>query len=172
MTGSGQYRSCQTGSEDINPIKSPSTYLAFDFGTQKLGIAVGQSQSQTTQGIATIPIRNGQPDWDHLKKLLEEWAPDALIVGLPLHLDTSESPMSAAARRFARRLSGRYGIPVHLVDERLSSSSADSILLEQHRGTGKLTKLRRQYRDQLAAELILQTFLNNQARKQESSTHK
>lgn len=146
--------------------------MAFDFGTQKLGIAVGQSQSQTTQGIATIPIRNGQPDWDHLKKLLEEWAPDALIVGLPLHLDTSESPMSAAARRFARRLSGRYGLPVHLVDERLSSSSADSILLEQHRGTGKLTKLRRQYRDQLAAELILQTFLNNQARKQESSTHK
>ena len=152
-----------TGSQEIDLNKTPTPSLAFDFGTRNLGVAVGQATTQTAQGIATLKVRNGQPDWVQIKKLLEEWAPDALIVGLPLHLDASESPMSSSARQFAKRLSGRFGLPVHMVDERLSSSSADAILVDQQRSGGKLHKHRRQYRDQIAAELILQSFFNNEA---------
>lgn len=158
MTGSRQTRS-----QEIEFKKLPSTYLAFDFGTRKLGVAVGQAHTQTAQGIATLNMRNGQPDWALIKKLLDEWTPAALIVGLPLHLDASESPMSLSARQFARRLSGRFALPVHMVDERLSSSSADAILVDQQQSGGKLHKHRRQYRDQIAAELILQTFFNSEA---------
>ena len=143
--------------------KHPSSYLGFDFGTRKLGVAVGQAVTETAHGITTLAVRNGQPDWAEIKKLIDVWGPDALIVGLPLHLDASESPMSSSARQFARRLSGRFGLPVHMVDERLSSSGADAILVDRQHSGRKLHKQRRQYRDQIAAELILQTFFNGKA---------
>ena len=145
--------------------RHPSTYLAFDFGTRNLGVAVGQAQTQTTQGIATLKLRSGQPNWAEIEKLMDEWIPDAFVVGLPLHLDASESPMSSLARRFGRQLAVRFELPVHMVDERLSSSSADAILVDQRRNGGKLHRHRRQYRDQIAAELILQTFFNSDAGK-------
>ena len=81
--------------------------LAFDYGTQKIGLASGNDLIGTASPLTPLPSHNGQPDWDRVAALLDEWRPDTLVVGLPLNMDGSESPSSARARKFARRLHGR-----------------------------------------------------------------
>lgn len=100
--------------------------MAFDFGTKRIGIAVGQSLTQTAQEVAEIPARDGIPDWQTIADLLKEWQPDAVLTGLPLNMDGTENEMCARARKFAKRLHGRYGLPSYLWDERLSSEAAKS----------------------------------------------
>lgn len=98
--------------------------LAFDFGLKHIGVAVGQSVTGTASGLTTLAARAGKPDWPALVALVREWRPVQLIVGLPLNMDGTESDMSARARHFANRLTGETGIPVQLVDERLTSYAA------------------------------------------------
>ena len=99
--------------------------LAFDFGLKHIGIAVGQALTRTATDIGEVNANGGKPaSWTPLDDLVGEWQPDQLVVGLPLNMDGSESRMSAAARRFARRLEGRYHLPTAMVDERLSSVEA------------------------------------------------
>ncbi len=130
------------------------TLLGFDFGTQRIGIAVGQSITGTATALCTINSSHGKPDWDRITELIEHWRPDALVVGLPLHDDGSYSDISKAARKFAQQLEGRYRLPVHSMDERLSSHAA-----RQHmkRTAGK------QEVDAVAAMIILQNWLEIQA---------
>lgn len=126
------------------------TLLGFDFGTQRIGIAVGQSITGTATALCTINSRNGRPDWDGIAELIEHWRPDALVVGLPLHDDGSDSDISTAVRRFSQQLEERYRLPVHTMDERLSTHAA-----KQHmeRSAGK------QEIDAVAAMIILQNWL-------------
>lgn len=98
--------------------------LAFDYGTKKIGLATGNDLIGTASPLVPLPSHNGQPDWDRVAALLDEWRPDTLAVGLPLNMDGTESPSSARARKFARRLHGRFGLPVVMVDERLSTREA------------------------------------------------
>jgi putative Holliday junction resolvase len=130
------------------------TLLGFDFGTQRIGIAVGQSITGTASALCTINASQGKPDWVRISELIEHWRPDALVVGLPLHNDGSDSNISKAARKFAQQLEGRYQLPVHPMDERLSSHAA-----KQHmrQATGK------QEVDAVAAMIILQDWLETQA---------
>jgi putative Holliday junction resolvase len=95
--------------------------LAFDYGLRHIGVAVGQSVTGTATPLTTVAARDGRPDWTAIDKLVGEWRPALVIVGLPLNMDESESPMSARARRFARQLGQRTRLPVRLVDERLTS---------------------------------------------------
>lgn len=129
--------------------------LGFDFGTKRIGVASGQAVTGTASPLAPVPARDGIPDWDRLDTLLTEWAPDALVVGLPLNMDDSESTLSHLARKFARRLVARYRLPVFMCDERLSSHSARGLLMEvQQRRKGRLPAL-----DSTAAVLIAEAWL-------------
>ncbi|CAA0115793.1 Putative pre-16S rRNA nuclease [BD1-7 clade bacterium] len=98
--------------------------MAFDFGTKRIGIAFGQSLTQTSEPIPEITARDGIPDWQEIEKLLNEWQPDVLVTGLPLNMDGTSNAMCQRARKFARRLHGRFGLPSHVWDERLSSEAA------------------------------------------------
>lgn len=134
------------------------TSLGFDYGLKRIGVAVGQSITGTASPLAALACRDGQPDWDQVQALLAEWRPGALIVGLPYNSDGSEQPISKAARRFARRLAGRFGLPVHLVDERYSSASAEARLVES-RQQGR-RRIRKTDVDSAAACIILESWLN------------
>ena len=98
--------------------------LAFDYGTQKIGVASGNSLLGTATPLKALLCKNTQPNWDDIAALLQEWEPEALVVGLPLNMDGSESESTALEKKFANRLKGRFGMKVWLVDERLSTREA------------------------------------------------
>ncbi|MDV3237979.1 MAG: Holliday junction resolvase RuvX [Gammaproteobacteria bacterium] len=135
----------------------PQTLLGFDFGLRRIGVAVGQRVTGTATALTTLAARDGQPDWTQIARLLETWHPDALVVGLPLQLDGTDSEVTRAAQRFARRLEGRFHLPVFLHDERLSSHTAEQWLREH---AGKLPAAGAA--DRVAAQVILQDWLDSQ----------
>lgn len=127
--------------------------LAFDFGSKRIGVAVGQSLTGTAEPLAEISARDGIPDWAVIERLIGEWQPDCLLTGLPLNMDGSEGPMSQRARKFARRLHGRFGLASYLWDERLSSQEAKSLRPSDN--------YRRDAVDSLAAVTILESWFYN-----------
>ncbi len=133
------------------------TLLGFDYGTKRIGVAVGQDITRNVTPLTTLKSRNETPDWDAIGKLIREWNPDKLVVGLPLHLDGSPQPLTDKAQRFGNQLKGRYNLPVEMMDERLTSHEAENEL--KARG-GKLAKADI---DALAAALILQSWLDQQS---------
>jgi putative Holliday junction resolvase len=129
--------------------------LAFDFGLRQIGVAVGNTRLGTTQALRILPAKEGAPNWDEVSSLAREWQPDLLLVGDPLNMDGSESELARRARKFAKRLHGRLGLPVQMVDERLSSFEAKRTSREQgHKGNYKARPI-----DSLAAEIILRSWL-------------
>lgn len=131
--------------------------LAFDFGLVQIGVAVGNTLLRSTQPLAILRAKEGIPDWQALEQLVRDWQPDLLLVGDPLNMDGSDSELCERARKFARRLHGRLGLPVTMVDERLTSFEAKQVSREQgHRGDYKRRPI-----DSQAAELVLQSWLNN-----------
>jgi len=118
-------------------------------------VAAGNTLLGTTTALPILRARDGVPDWEEVAGLVAEWQPDLLVVGEPLNMDGSPSELSQRAERFARRLQGRFGLPVEMADERLTSREAkQQALAEGHRGD-----FRRSPVDSRAAELILQTWL-------------
>jgi len=138
----------------------PRTFLGFDFGKRRIGVAVGQEITATTSPLETVRANDGKPDWDAITRLIRDWRADALVVGLPLSMDGSEQEMSVAARRFANQLEGRYHLPVFLTDERLSSVGAEQILNEPVSGKRRNPRQQAAVLDQVAAQLILTTFFS------------
>ncbi|MDG2047787.1 MAG: Holliday junction resolvase RuvX [Halioglobus sp.] len=139
--------------------KLHGTVMAFDYGLSQIGVAIGNCMLGTTQPLAVLRAKNGQPEWQALKDLMKEWRPDVLVVGEPLNMDGTTSEFSERANKFGRRLHGRLGLEVAMVDERLSSFEAKENSREHgHRGDYK-----RQPVDSLAAELILRTWLAENA---------
>ncbi|WP_297809314.1 Holliday junction resolvase RuvX [uncultured Methylophaga sp.] len=134
------------------------TLLGFDFGMKNIGIAVGQELTRTANPLTAIKARDGIPDWELIARLLQEWQPALLVVGLPLNMDGTEQTMTAAARRFGNRLHGRFGLPVEWQDERLTTYEA----LDQMGIRSKMDSRQRSDVDQLSAQLILQSWLNQQ----------
>ena len=126
----------------------PRTLLAFDFGEKRIGTAIGQTVTRTATALDTVPVRRTKPDWAAIDRLIDTWKPDALVVGLPLNMDGTEQWITAHARRFAKRLHDRSGLPVHLADERLSTREAWTRLIE----SGE----RRDGPDPVAAQVILE----------------
>jgi putative Holliday junction resolvase len=132
-------------------------YLGFDFGTRRIGVAVGGDRSGLAQPAATVRVCGGEPDWDAIARLVREWRPDAVVIGLPLNMDGTETQLAPAARGFGNRLGSRYNLPVHMVDERLSSRAARELL------AGFTRRRVRNEINAVAAQQILQTFLNEHA---------
>lgn len=129
-----------------------ATLLGFDFGTHKIGVAVGQTLTGTANPLITLGYVRQRPDWDAIAGLIGEWRPEALVVGLPLEMSGGEAEIAPRARRFARQLEGRFRLPVHLADERLTSREAwDRLGRAAHRDPTRV--------DALAAKLILETWL-------------
>lgn len=135
--------------------KDPQRLMAFDYGLSQIGVAVGNSHFDTTQPLTILRARDGQPDWPSVAALCAEWQPDLLLVGDPLNMDGSVSELAERARKFARRLHGRTGLVVEMVDERLSSFAVK----QEQREAGHRGDYRAKPVDDLAAELILRDWL-------------
>lgn len=130
------------------------TLLGFDFGEKRIGIAVGQTLTGSVRPLTTLNAVKQQPDWAGIEALLREWQPDLLIVGLPLHMDGTEQPLTQRAKRFGNQLKGRYNLPVEWMDERLSSYEAESMLQSRDK-----TRSEKKDIDKMAAGLILRGWL-------------
>lgn len=130
--------------------------LGFDFGIKRIGVSVGQELTGTARELETLTSPDGGPDWKGITRLIDEWQPDALVLGLPLNADGSEHEVSRLARRFGNRLNGRYNLPVFTIDERLSSVEAERMLAEEK---GHFEK---EEVDRLAARIILESWLAQQ----------
>ncbi|MCU0835617.1 MAG: Holliday junction resolvase RuvX [Chromatiaceae bacterium] len=128
------------------------TLLGFDFGPRKIGVAVGQTITRSATPLTTLRSRGERPDWPAIERLIREWRPNAAVVGLPYNMDDSETAIAPRARRFARQIEGRFGLPVHLVDERLTTLEARGHLGRQGSAPGAV--------DAMAAKLILETWLS------------
>lgn len=135
------------------------TVLAFDYGTTKIGVAVGNTLIATASGLCTINSRNGV-DWTAIDGLLREWQPEAVIVGLPLEEDGGEQKMTALARKFADALKQRQTAPVHLVDERFTSQSARGTLAAQRADGSRPRRLKKGDIDAEAAAILLRNWIN------------
>ncbi|MCC6202007.1 MAG: Holliday junction resolvase RuvX [Gammaproteobacteria bacterium] len=126
-----------------------TTLLAFDFGERRIGVAVGQTISASARPLGVVTARAGKPDWTKLDRLIAEWAPDLLLVGLPRHLDGTEHELAARVTKFANRMRQRYRLPLQFVDERLTSYEATQRALP-----GEAL-------DPYAAQVILESWLHD-----------
>jgi putative pre-16S rRNA nuclease len=142
--------------------------LAFDYGTKFIGVAVGSTYSGLAQGLTTLQVTGPAPDWRQISGLLDEWDPEALVVGLPLNMDGTDTPLTKLAKKFGNQLKGRYNLPVHMVDERLSTVTARNTLTEAGISLKRSNKSRI---DMLAAETILQGFLDEHSGTGHESTN-
>ena len=134
-----------------------ATVLAFDYGERRIGVAVGDQEVGIAHPLLTIDSEKNAERFGAIAGLIAEWHPERLVVGLPVHMDGTPHAMTEQCQRFARRLSGRFGLPVQLVDERLSSAVAASALRE----AGVRGRQQKPMLDQVAAQQILQTYLEN-----------
>ncbi len=137
-------------------VVAARTFLCFDYGLKRIGVAVGQELTGTASALTTVTARNGKPDWPTITRLFEEWRPDAVVVGLPLNMDGTDHELSRRARRFGNQLHGRYNLPTHFIDERLSSLEAESLLKD---GLRQKKHSKKDDIDKLAAKVILETWL-------------
>lgn len=129
------------------------TLLGFDYGQQRIGVAVGQGITGTASALCTLTAVRDSPDWARISTLISEWQPQALVVGLPRHADGSDSGFTVAAQKFAEQLEARYRLPVFTMDERLSSHAAAALLHQDTRNAAAGL-------DAVAARIILQDWLD------------
>jgi putative Holliday junction resolvase len=131
--------------------------LAFDFGAKRIGVAVGELALGIAHPLATISFEDNHRRVEAIAKLIDEWRPSCLVVGMPATETSDAHPLCARIRRFARRLEGRFGLPVELIDETLSSWSASRKLS----GIGVAAKSQKQLLDAMAACAILETWFEH-----------
>ena len=136
---------------------SSMTLREFVFGPKSIGVAVGQQLTGTARPLNALKAQDGVPNWEQIERLLKEWQPDRVIVGLPLNMDGTEQPLTARARKFANRLHGRFGVQVDLHDERLSTVEARADLFSR----GGYKALTKGSVDSLSAVIILESWFEN-----------
>lgn len=135
----------------------PQHFLGFDYGKKFMGVAVGSKETGLAQPLTTIRIGQKGPDWTSINKLIDEWKPAALVVGLPIKMDSTDNPITSSARKFGNQLKDRYNLDVHMVDERLTTVEAKHRLQSVGVAIRPSTKSRI---DEMAAQTILQSFLD------------
>jgi putative holliday junction resolvase len=136
------------------PNNVPRILIGFDFGMKRIGVAIGQTITQTARPLDTIQAKDGNPNWNAVSKLIKKWQPDALVVGIPLNMDGTDQPISQNARFFAESLREHFNLPVHAIDERLTTKDARERLFIQ----GGFKALQDGQVDRVAAQLILQNW--------------
>ncbi|GFO72532.1 putative Holliday junction resolvase [Bathymodiolus japonicus methanotrophic gill symbiont] len=138
---------------------SSDSYLGFDFGNKKIGMAVGQLTTKTASPLETVRSLNQVPNWEKINQLIKEWQPQGLVVGVSRQMDGSDNPITPRMLKFCRQLNGRFNLPVFQMDEALSTFEAKQMLYDDIQvNASKLWAVQ----DQLAAQLILQSWLNQQ----------
>jgi putative holliday junction resolvase len=135
------------------------TLLGFDYGRRRIGVAVANTLTRRARPLHTLETTSG-PDWAGIAALLDEWRPTRLVVGVPYNDAAPGKAIAAEALRFARRLQGRFNLPVDTVDERLSSAEAHDRLKTERR-TGRRGAIEKKDIDSAAAAVILQDWLDN-----------
>ena len=144
------------------------TLLSFDYGLKRIGVAVGQDLTGTATALVTLRATDGKPDWEAISRLITQWNPDELVVGLPLNMDGTFHDLSYRAQRFGNQLHGRYNLRVHFMDERLSSLEAEHQLNRSQQTYTKNAKQNKPRRiqkediDKIAAKVILESWLDQQ----------
>ena len=146
-------------------MANAKTILCFDYGTKTIGVAVGQSITNTANPLTELRAKDGIPNWSEIELIIKEWQPDLVLVGLPLNMDGSYSELTQRADKFGRRIHGRFGCPVEMVDERLSSFEAKGIIISS---TGS-RNFKENRIDSLAAKIILEDWFSITREKQEST---
>lgn len=139
-------------------MNSSKTVLCFDYGTKSIGVAVGNDLTGSATLLPALKAQDGTPNWDQIAKLIADWQPQLLLVGLPLNMDGTEQDFTTRTRKFANRLHGRYGLPVELHDERLSTADARSRLFAE----GGYRKLTKDKIDSLSAQIIFEGWYEQQ----------
>lgn len=132
------------------------TLLGFDFGERRIGVAVGETSTRIASPLTTIAENASASTLDAIERLVLEWRPAGFVVGWPRHSDGSEHPVAQRAAKFARRLAGRHKLPVFMVDETLTSATAEATLRDTRTRAGRRGDV-----DALAATLILQSYLDD-----------
>lgn len=135
--------------------------LGFDFGMQRIGVAVGQRMTRSANPIAVLKARDGVPNWQHIQDLIDTWHAEGLVIGIPYNMDGSEQPLTQAARKFANKLQGRFHLPVFTTDERLTTIEAKRHLSD----TNQQKRISFSQLDSYAAKLILEQWLHEQKNK-------
>jgi putative holliday junction resolvase len=137
---------------------SAETVLAFDYGEKRIGVAVGNTLTRNARALTVLENRSREYRFDEIGKLIGEWKPDLVVVGLPMHPDGAPHEMTQLAKRFGNQVNGRFNVPVSWVDERYSSVEAKSQL--KTRGVRMNAKGRYDEIDAEAARVILQQYLD------------
>lgn len=146
----------------VGPVmhKAPAgTVLAFDFGEARIGVAQGDAELGLSHPLATVTGNSNDEKFNAIAKLIREWQPKHLVVGLPTHADGTEHELTRLSRKFGRRLHGRFNLPIYWVDERMSSLYAESLLAEAQ----VFGRKQKAVLDQVAAQAILQGFFDGGA---------
>ncbi len=136
---------------NINP---PKILLAFDFGMKRIGVAVGQTVTQTARPLDTLSAKNGVPHWETVNNIIKKWHPEAIVVGIPVNMDGTDQPISFNARQFANSLREHFALPVYETDERLTTKDAREQLFSH----GGYKALQDGQVDRVAAQLILENW--------------
>lgn len=139
-----------------NSIKQ--TFLGFDFGTKRIGVAVGQNITGQARPLTTLLYVNKEPDWQTLKNHIDTWQPAGLVIGMPYNMDDTEQPITASAKKFCASCLERFALPVHEIDERLTTVEAKAQLFAE----GGYKTLKKSEVDAYAAKLILESWLQQQ----------
>ena len=132
------------------------TVVAFDFGKKRIGVATGETILKVAHPLATINAEENEVKFSQIAKLIQEWRPALLVVGLPMHMDGESHLLTQLSKKFAQRLEGRFNLPVVMVDERLSSAeAAQNLSAAGIRGIKQKAML-----DAVAAQSILQSYFD------------
>lgn len=142
----------------ISTNKTINTVLGFDYGNKRIGLATGQTITNSASPCKTINQIGGNPDWQAIEHEIQQWKPQALIVGMPYHTDGSENKMTETVQHFCYELEKRFKLPIIEVNEALSSQQAEEILKESI----KINKQNKHEIDRIAAAIIVQRWLNEQ----------
>lgn len=135
----------------------PQTVIGFDYGSKRIGVAVGQGVTGQSNPVVTLAWRKNKPDWAGINQLMEEWQPQVIVIGMPLNKDGTAHHLTKAVQRFGNQLHERYNLPVHMIDERLSSHEAQKMLPKGRSASDKGAI------DKYAAKLILDSWFQQQA---------
>lgn len=140
------------------PAPTISVVMGFDFGLKRIGIAIGQTITGTANPLTTLKTEQGHPPWRAIQTLIQEWRPQALVVGVPRNMDDTDAPITATVRVFIQQLKERFKLPIFEVDERLSTREARA----RQQDLGEYTLANRSALDRIAAQIILESWLREQ----------
>ncbi len=130
--------------------------IGFDFGEKRIGVAIGNNISKSAQALITIESASSNQKFEAIQKIMDEWKPVSIVVGVPFNVDGSEHKVTNLCKKFAKQLEQKYALPIHLIDERYTSIEA-SYEIQDKKIDLKKKKL---LIDQIAAKIILQSYLD------------